>query len=151
MLSAEQSHHLASEAASEKMGNHRNGSSPKTVLSPGGELQLRQRVYIGLAAQQYVFDGGDGGFAVLLLRRVRRDLDELVYRIVHYRSPFSRLSKSTTDTVCHVFTGGTGAVGTNDISLAFLLQLVRPGYVTHSIATFKSMIKLSASIILPSK
>lgn len=63
MLSAEQSHHLASEAASEKMGNHRAGSSPKTVLSPGGELQLRQRVYIGLAAQQYVFDGGDGGFA----------------------------------------------------------------------------------------
>jgi transposase-like protein len=35
MLSAELSHHLASEAADEKMGNHRNGSSPKTVLSPG--------------------------------------------------------------------------------------------------------------------
>jgi len=40
MLSAELSHHLASEAADEKMGNHRNGSSPKTVLSPGGALDL---------------------------------------------------------------------------------------------------------------
>src|SRR3970040_832292 len=40
MLSAELSHHLVSEAADDKMGNHRNGSSPQTVLSPGGALDL---------------------------------------------------------------------------------------------------------------
>jgi putative transposase len=40
MLSAELSHHLASEAADEKAGNHRNGSSPKTVLTPSGALDL---------------------------------------------------------------------------------------------------------------
>ena len=40
MLSAELSHHLAGEAADEKTGNHRNGSSPKTVLTPNGALDL---------------------------------------------------------------------------------------------------------------
>jgi transposase-like protein len=38
MLSAELSHHLASEEEGGK--NHRNGSSPKKVLTPGGELHL---------------------------------------------------------------------------------------------------------------
>jgi putative transposase len=38
MLSAELSHHLADEDQSSK--NHRNGSSPKKVLTPGGELNL---------------------------------------------------------------------------------------------------------------
>ena len=38
MLSAELSHHLASEGEGSK--NHRNGSSPKKVLTPGGELNL---------------------------------------------------------------------------------------------------------------
>src|SRR5450830_1279834 len=38
MLTAELSHHLASEDQAGK--NHRNGSSPKKVLTPGGELQL---------------------------------------------------------------------------------------------------------------
>jgi putative transposase len=38
MLSAELSHHLASEGESSK--NHRNGSGPKRVLTPGGELNL---------------------------------------------------------------------------------------------------------------
>ena len=37
MLTAELSHHLANEAES---GNHRNGSSKKTVLAPGGEMRL---------------------------------------------------------------------------------------------------------------
>jgi len=40
MLSAELSHRPASEVADEKMGNHRNGSSPKTVLTPNGALDL---------------------------------------------------------------------------------------------------------------
>ena len=40
MLSAELTHHLASEAAAEEFGNHRNGSSPKTVLTPNGALDL---------------------------------------------------------------------------------------------------------------
>ncbi len=40
MLAAELSHHLADEAAGEKAGNHRNGSSPKTVLTPTGALDL---------------------------------------------------------------------------------------------------------------
>lgn len=40
MLSAELSQHLAVEAADEKMGNHRNGSSSKTVLTPSGTLDL---------------------------------------------------------------------------------------------------------------
>jgi len=38
MLTAELSHHLASEG--ETGNNHRNGSSPKKVLTPGGELHL---------------------------------------------------------------------------------------------------------------
>jgi putative transposase len=38
MLSAELSHHLASEG--ERSRNHRNGTSPKKVLTPGGELNL---------------------------------------------------------------------------------------------------------------
>ncbi len=40
MLAAELSHHLASEADQGKSGNHRNGSSPKTVLTPNGEMEL---------------------------------------------------------------------------------------------------------------
>src|ERR1700709_1732462 len=38
MLSAELNHHLAGEGEAGK--NHRNGTSPKKVLAPGGELQL---------------------------------------------------------------------------------------------------------------
>ncbi len=38
MLSAELNHHLANEEEGTK--NHRNGSSPKKVLTPGGELHL---------------------------------------------------------------------------------------------------------------
>ena len=38
MLSAELTHQLASEGEGSK--NHRNGSSPKKVLAPGGELNL---------------------------------------------------------------------------------------------------------------
>lgn len=38
MLTAELNHHLASEAESGE--NHRNGSSSKTVLTPGGKIQL---------------------------------------------------------------------------------------------------------------
>jgi putative transposase len=37
MLTAELNHHLANEA---EPGNHRNGSSKKTVLAPGGEMRL---------------------------------------------------------------------------------------------------------------
>ena len=40
MLAAELSHHLAGEAAEEGPGNHRNGSSPKTVITPSGTLDL---------------------------------------------------------------------------------------------------------------
>ncbi len=40
MLAAELSHHLESEAEQGKDGNHRNGTSPKTVISPNGELKL---------------------------------------------------------------------------------------------------------------
>ena len=40
MLAAELSHHLASEVAEEGAGNHRNGASPKTVLTPNGALDL---------------------------------------------------------------------------------------------------------------
>jgi transposase-like protein len=40
MLAAELNHHLASEAKQGKRGNHRNGSSPKTVITPAGELDL---------------------------------------------------------------------------------------------------------------
>lgn len=40
MLAAELSHHLASEAADEETGNHRNGTSPKTVITPNGALDL---------------------------------------------------------------------------------------------------------------
>ena len=34
MLSAELNHHLSSEAATQGLGNHRNGSSTKTVITP---------------------------------------------------------------------------------------------------------------------
>jgi putative transposase len=37
MLTAELNHHLANEAESSE--NHRNGSSSKTVLTPGGKIQ----------------------------------------------------------------------------------------------------------------
>lgn len=41
MLSAELDHHLSSEAQGEEApGNHRNGSSPKTVITPEGPLPL---------------------------------------------------------------------------------------------------------------
>ena len=40
MLAAELTHHLSSEATEEESGNHRNGTSPKTVLTPGGALAL---------------------------------------------------------------------------------------------------------------
>lgn len=40
MLAAELSHHLISEAKQGKAGNHRNGSSRKTVITPSDELNL---------------------------------------------------------------------------------------------------------------
>jgi transposase-like protein len=40
MLAAELNHHLTAEAVQQAAGNHRNGTSPKTVITPGGELQL---------------------------------------------------------------------------------------------------------------
>ncbi len=40
MLAAELTHHLANEEPEEGAGNHRNGSSPKTVLTPNGALDL---------------------------------------------------------------------------------------------------------------
>jgi putative transposase len=40
MLAAELTHHLSSEATEEGSGNHRNGTSPKTVLTPNGALAL---------------------------------------------------------------------------------------------------------------
>ena len=40
MLAAELSHHLTSEAADKGPGNHRNGSSAKTVITPNGALDL---------------------------------------------------------------------------------------------------------------
>ncbi|ONY76895.1 transposase, partial [Burkholderia cenocepacia] len=40
MLAAELSHHLETEAEQGKAGNHRNGTSRKTVLTPNGELTL---------------------------------------------------------------------------------------------------------------
>jgi transposase-like protein len=40
MLAAELTHHLTAEAEQGKAGNHRNGTSPKTVLTPNGELNL---------------------------------------------------------------------------------------------------------------
>lgn len=40
MLAAELTHHLASEAADEETDNHRNGSSPKSVITPSGSLDL---------------------------------------------------------------------------------------------------------------
>lgn len=41
MLAAELNHHLTTEVAQQAAaGNHRNGTSPKTVITPGGELQL---------------------------------------------------------------------------------------------------------------
>lgn len=39
-LAAELSHHLATEAAQGQSGNHRNGASAKTVITPNGELEL---------------------------------------------------------------------------------------------------------------
>ncbi|MBN3837739.1 IS256 family transposase, partial [Burkholderia sp. Ac-20344] len=40
MLAAELSHHLEAETEQGKAGNHRNGTSSKTVLTPNGELRL---------------------------------------------------------------------------------------------------------------
>jgi transposase-like protein len=41
MLGAELSHRLATErVAGEEVGNHRNGSAPKTVLTPNGAVPL---------------------------------------------------------------------------------------------------------------
>lgn len=40
MLAAELNHHLAIESDEGKSGNHRNGSSHKTVLTPSGKLPL---------------------------------------------------------------------------------------------------------------
>ena len=40
MLNAELTHHLDTENKQGKAGNHRNGSSSKTVLTPSGELEL---------------------------------------------------------------------------------------------------------------
>ncbi|WP_233505498.1 IS256 family transposase [Burkholderia thailandensis] len=40
MLAAELSHHPAAETEQGRAGNHRNGTSPKTVLTPNGELKL---------------------------------------------------------------------------------------------------------------
>ncbi|WP_338861704.1 transposase [Mycetohabitans rhizoxinica] len=40
MLAAELTHHLETEAAQGKSGSHRNGTSPKTVITPNGELKL---------------------------------------------------------------------------------------------------------------
>lgn len=40
MLAAELTHHLDSEAKQGRTGNHRNGSSAKTVITPNGELNL---------------------------------------------------------------------------------------------------------------
>lgn len=40
MLAAELTHHLEAETEQGKAGNHRNGTSPKTVLTPTGELKL---------------------------------------------------------------------------------------------------------------
>lgn len=40
MLAAELDHHLEAEAGQGKAGNHRNGTSPKTVLTPNGQLKL---------------------------------------------------------------------------------------------------------------
>jgi putative transposase len=40
MLAAELTHHLHTEAQQVQQGNHRNGSSKKTVITPSGELDL---------------------------------------------------------------------------------------------------------------
>jgi putative transposase len=40
MLTAELDHHLDTETRQGRAGNHRNGSSPKTVITPSGELDL---------------------------------------------------------------------------------------------------------------
>ncbi len=40
MLAAELSHHLHAEAKQSQTGNHRNGTSKKTVITPSGELDL---------------------------------------------------------------------------------------------------------------
>ncbi|SIT68587.1 Transposase, Mutator family [Burkholderia sp. b14] len=40
MLAAELTHHLESEVEQGKDGNHRNGTRPKTVITPSGELKL---------------------------------------------------------------------------------------------------------------
>jgi putative transposase len=57
MLSAELSHHLTNENES---GNHRNGSSQKTVLAPGGEMKPLSVV----AAPGHLL--GERGFAALV-------------------------------------------------------------------------------------
>jgi len=40
MLAAELNYHLTTEAKQGNSGNHRNGNSPKTVITPAGELSL---------------------------------------------------------------------------------------------------------------
>src|SRR6059058_1214024 len=40
MLAAELTHHLETETRDGKAGNQRNGSSPKTVITPAGEMEL---------------------------------------------------------------------------------------------------------------
>ncbi|MGF6408591.1 Transposase, Mutator family [Paraburkholderia tuberum] len=40
MLAAELTHHLETEGGQGKSGNHRNGTSSKTVITPNGELHL---------------------------------------------------------------------------------------------------------------
>jgi transposase-like protein len=40
MLAAELAHHLTAEAEQGKSGNHRHGTSPKTVITSNGELNL---------------------------------------------------------------------------------------------------------------
>ncbi|WP_420885882.1 transposase [Candidatus Glomeribacter gigasporarum] len=40
MLEAELNHHLAQQNAQGQTGNHRNGSSAKTVIPPAGDVPL---------------------------------------------------------------------------------------------------------------
>jgi transposase-like protein len=67
MLGAELSHHLASERASgEEPGNHRNGSSAKTGLTPNGPLPLE------IPCDRHArFDPGAGGQTPETAARVR--------------------------------------------------------------------------------
>ena len=71
------------------------GNGYLLVLHMGGVLEFCQRVEVRLAAQQCVFDGGDGGLAALRLRnpallrrRIRCNLDELVDGVIHLIPPF---------------------------------------------------------------